>query len=97
LVDVDLSAGLCGIAEVKLFYLFGLDDNDSEVLSRDRVIQILDLCAKSQVLLIVGLRSGTAGWGCLERTLKADDVSICTSVWGLIINIPLSPGELLPK
>jgi hypothetical protein len=76
LVDVDLSAGLCRVAEVELFHLFGLDDDDSEVLSRNRVIQILDLCAESQILLIVRLRSGTAGRGCLERSLMAD-----VSVW----------------
>jgi hypothetical protein len=66
LVDVDLSASLCRVTEIKLFHFFRLDDNDSEVLSRDRVIQILDLCAKSQVLLIIRLRSRTTGWRCLE-------------------------------
>lgn len=79
LVDVDLSAGLCRIAEVKLFHLFGLDDNDSKVLSCDRVVQVLDFCAESQVLVIVGLRSGTARWGRLERTLMAN-VSIVVSM-----------------
>jgi hypothetical protein len=55
LVGVDLSACLCRVAEVELFHLFRLDDDDSEVLSRNRVIQIFDFCAESQVLLIVRL------------------------------------------
>ena len=66
LVGIDLSAGLCRVAEVELFHLFGLDDDDSEVLSCDRVIQVLNFCAESQVLVIVRLGSGTARWGCLE-------------------------------
>jgi hypothetical protein len=70
LVDVDLSASLCRVTQVELFYLLRLDDNDSEVLSCDRVLQILDLCAESQVLLIIRLRSRTTRWGCLERTFR---------------------------
>jgi hypothetical protein len=59
-----------------LLNFLGLDDDDSEVLSCDGVVQVLDLCAQSQVLVIVGFRCGTARWGCLERTLTTERVSI---------------------
>lgn len=82
LVDVDLSACLCRVAEIELLDFLGLDDDDSEVLSCHRIVQVLDLCAESQVLVIIGLGCGTARWGCLERTLKTDRVSteVCECV-----------------
>ena len=79
LVDVDLSACLCGVAEVELLNLLGFDDDNSKVLSCDGVVEVLNLGAESQVLVVVGLRGRFAGRGCLERTLIASQHELIVS------------------
>jgi hypothetical protein len=65
-IGVDLSTSLCRVTDIKLLNLLGLDDDDSKVLSCNRVVEIVDFGAESQVLVIIGLRGWFTWWWCLE-------------------------------
>ena len=65
-IGIDLSP--CGgwVTKVQTLDDFWFDDYHAEVLPRDWVFQILDLCAELEVLVVIWCISPCSWWWCPE-------------------------------
>jgi hypothetical protein len=55
------------VAQVRLFHSIGHNNDKPEVFARDSVVQVVCFGAELEVLVVVGLFHGLAGWWVLER------------------------------